>query len=233
MVFVCMGELIVAETVFLSAGVPDPKRGPQFAATSDTVAINAAVSALVHVVLGRRPLVWGGHPAITPMILEVARGLDLDYGEWVTLYQSSFFEDVFPEDNERFNNVVFTEAIQDDREASLFEMRRRMFSDLEFASAVFIGGMDGIVSEFELFKSYQPDASVIPVMSTGGASLIVGKRVGNLDGDLSQNLDYIAVFHRTLNISTHENRYGHPEDQPTDVEDRFWLKGHEDAYLRF
>ena len=212
----------MAEAVFLSAGVPDPRRGPEFAATSDTVAINAAVSALVHVVLGRRPLVWGGHPAITPMILEVARGLDIDYGKWVTLYQTSFFEDVFPEDNERFKNVVFTEAIRNDREASLLEMRRRMFSDREFASAVFIGGMGGIVLEFELFKKFQPHASVIPVMSTGGASLIVGECVGNTDGELSKDLDYIAVFHRNLNISTHEKRYVHPEDQPTDVEDRLW-----------
>ena len=58
----------MADAIFLSAGVPDPKRGPEYAATADTVAICAAVSALVHVALGRRLLVWGGQPAITPMI---------------------------------------------------------------------------------------------------------------------------------------------------------------------
>src|SRR3546814_9504194 len=52
-----MGELTMTEAIFLSAGVPDPKRGPQYAATADTVAITAAVSALVHVTLGRRLLV--------------------------------------------------------------------------------------------------------------------------------------------------------------------------------
>lgn len=212
----------MAEAVFLSAGVPDPKRGPEFAATSDTVAINAAVSALVHVVLGRRPLVWGGHPAITPMILEVAKGLEIDYGRWVTLYQTNFFKDVFPEDNEQFKNVVFTAAVQGDQEASLLKMRKRMFSDRVFAPAVFIGGMDGIVSEFELFKNYQPDASVIPVLSTGGASLIVGEQVGDLSEDLSDDLDYVAVFHRHLKISARENRYVQPDDQPTDLEDRYW-----------
>src|SRR4051812_24128787 len=48
----------MTDTVFLSASVPDPKRGPEYAATADTVAITAAVSALVHVSLGRRLIVW-------------------------------------------------------------------------------------------------------------------------------------------------------------------------------
>lgn len=60
------------DAIFLSAGVPDPRRGPEYAATADTVAITAAVSALVYVTLGRRPLIWGGHPAITPMIWVIA-----------------------------------------------------------------------------------------------------------------------------------------------------------------
>jgi hypothetical protein len=37
----------MTESIFLSAGVPDPKRGPECAATADTVAITAAVSALL------------------------------------------------------------------------------------------------------------------------------------------------------------------------------------------
>ncbi|MEY8099924.1 hypothetical protein AB9F29_21480, partial [Falsihalocynthiibacter sp. S25ZX9] len=63
----------MSASIFLSAGGPDTKRGPEHAATADTVAINAAISALVHVTLGRRPLVGSGYPAITPMVLEVAK----------------------------------------------------------------------------------------------------------------------------------------------------------------
>jgi hypothetical protein len=37
--------MIMAEAIFLSAGVPDPKRGAEYAQTADTVAIQAAVSA--------------------------------------------------------------------------------------------------------------------------------------------------------------------------------------------
>ena len=54
----------MTDAIFLSAGVPDPKRGPDYAKTADTVAITAAVSALVHVTLGRRLLVWGANPRL-------------------------------------------------------------------------------------------------------------------------------------------------------------------------
>src|SRR4029077_18319102 len=119
----------MTEAIFLSASVPDPKRGQEFAKTADTVAIQAAVSALVYVTLGRRMLVWGGHPAITPMIWAVAESMRINYGEWVKLYQSRYFADEFPEDNRRFKNVTFTEAVEADRAASLRLMREQMFKE--------------------------------------------------------------------------------------------------------
>lgn len=222
MVTVWLGGVILSNAIFLSAGVPDPKRGPEYAATADTVAINAAVSALVHVTLGRRPLVWGGHPAITPMVLEVAKSLDVDYGKWVTLYQTNFFDDEYPEDNEQFKNVVFTDRVEDDLGASLLEMRRRMFSEHEFSGAVFIGGMGGILEEFDLFNQFQPKASLIPVMSTGGAAQLLSGKFDSTSDDLSTDLDYVALFHRHLDISTREMRFGTPEKQPSKLEDRFW-----------
>jgi hypothetical protein len=73
--------------IFLSAGVSDPKRGPELAQTADTVAITVAVSSLIHVTLGRRPLVWGGHLEITPMIWVAAEEIGIDYCQLVRLYQ--------------------------------------------------------------------------------------------------------------------------------------------------
>ena len=212
----------MVDAIFLSAGVPDPKRGPGYAATADTVAIGAAVSALVHVTLGRRLLVWGGQPAITPMIWVVAQDVGVDYGRWVRLYQSRHFEDEFPEDNERFQNVTYTDDIDRDRERSLLAMRERMFSEHAFKAAVFIGGMGGIVHEYELFRRLQPDAAVIPVSSTGGATLEVARRAGALHADLFDELDYVALFHRHLSISVKEERFRSPQDQPAAVEQRFW-----------
>lgn len=212
----------MADAIFLSAGVPDPRRGPEYAATADSVAINAAVSALVHVTLGRRLLVWGGQPAITPMIWVVAQDIGVDYGRWVRLYQSQHFKDEFPEDNERFQNVTYTDDVDQDREKSLLLMRERMFSEHVFKAGIFIGGMSGIVQEYELFRRLQPKAAVVPIVSTGGATLEVASQVGGLSPDLAEDLDYVALFHRHLGISVREERFMSPDDQPSALEERFW-----------
>jgi hypothetical protein len=212
----------MGEGIFLSASVPDERRAPEYAATSDSIAITAAVAALVHVVLGRRLLVWGGHPAITPMIWTVAEDFRVDYGSWVRLYQSFYFRDEFPEDNERFKNVTFTDVIDKDRAKSLRHMRERMFSEHAFQAAVFIGGMSGIVEEFKLFTAAHPRATVLPILSTGGAVLVLAERLQNVDPELSENLDYIDLLHKRLGISPREERFVTPAEQPARVEDRYW-----------
>ena len=212
----------MTDAIFLSAGVPDPKRGPQYAKTADTVAITAAVAALVHVTIGRRLLVWGGQPAITPMIWVVADALGVDYGSWVRLYQSKHFQDEYPDDNQRFQNVTYTDEVESDRDKSLRLMRERMFSDFNFTAAVFIGGMGGIVQEFDLLQQLQPKALMLPVLSTGGAVCDIEKRMDNVPSDLRDELDYVALFHRHLGVSVKENRYRLPADQPRTVADRLW-----------
>jgi hypothetical protein len=217
-----MGGEDVTEAIFLSAGVPDPKRAPAYAETADSVAITAAVTALVYVTLGRRLLIWGGHPAITPMIWAVAESMGVDYGQWVRLYQSNWFEDQFPEDNERFRNVTFTDVVDGDQVKSLRHMRERMFKEQQFEAAVFIGGMAGIVEEFDLFTQLQPKANAVPVVSTGGAVLDLTKRVKSLPDDLRSDFDYISLFHRHLHIAPQEMRYSQPAEQPSKVADRMW-----------
>ncbi|MEH6836655.1 MULTISPECIES: hypothetical protein [Falsihalocynthiibacter] len=194
----------MSASIFLSAGVPDPKRGPEHAATADTVAINAAISALVHVTLGRRPFVGSGHPAITPMVLEVAKSPDVDYGKWVMRDQLGFFNDEYLEENELFKIVVYTDGVDRNLGASLLGMRRRMFSEHEFSDAVFLGGMGGILEEFDLFKELQPRASLVPVISTGGAAKLLADQLSNVSKDLFTGLDYVALLHRHLDISTRE-----------------------------
>jgi hypothetical protein len=205
--------------IFLSASVPDPNRAPRYSKSADSVAIASAVGALVHVVLGRRRLVWGGHPAITPMVYAVAEGLGLNYSQWVTLYQSAIFEDRYPEDNEKFKNVIYTPATAD-RDSSLRLMRRQMFTDHAYGPGVFIGGMEGIVEEFHLFREMQPNARLVPVVSTGGAVLDVASELPNLSPELVSDLDYVSLLHRQLGIPTGERRYTSPENQPRELNDR-------------
>lgn len=63
-----MAERPVLAPVFLSASIPDPARDKRYFGTGDTIAIRDAVIALVSVVLPRTKLVFGGHPAITPLV---------------------------------------------------------------------------------------------------------------------------------------------------------------------
>lgn len=204
--------------VFLSAGVPDARREREYAQTADVVAIGALVNALVHVVLGRRLLVWGGHPAITPMVLVTADDIGVDYGSWVKLYQSSIFKESFPEENARFQNVTYTQARSNEVD-SLQHMRERMFTEQPFSAAVFAGGMTGVLSEADLFRTHQPHAAVLSIASTGGAALVLADNL-KADRDLYVDLDYVGLLHRRLGVDPRERRYPSPADQPRDPGDR-------------
>lgn len=218
-----MGGINLSDSIFLSASVPDPKRAPEFANSSNSVAITSAVRALIHVTLGRRVLVWGGHPAITPMIKVVAQEMGIDYGKWVKLYQSKYFEDQFPEDNQAFKNIIYTENIENDPEKSLLHMRERMFEENTFKAAVFIGGMGGIIEELKLFQKHQPEKDIIPVISTGGAAIKVAELTNKQsDNELCNELDYVRLFHTRLSVSTKEERFTNPDEQPEKVDDRYW-----------
>lgn len=213
-----MGFLNPTEAIFLSAGVPDPA-APHFIAEGDTAAISSAIAALLYVTLGRRKLVWGGHPAITPMVWSFAEAMDVDYGAWVSLYQSGIFKDEFPAETAKFQNVTITRRVKKDPVASLRLMRQQMINDTNYYAAVFIGGMQGIIDEYELLKASPKEIRFIPIVSTGGAAKVVGDRESS-DPILANELDYIGLLHTQLNISPNEKRFATPEDQPADPEAR-------------
>jgi hypothetical protein len=219
-----MGQLKAESAVFLSAGVPDPA-APHFLGEGDSVAISAAVAALLEVTLGRRKLVWGGHPAITPMVWAFAESMGVDYSEWVLLYQSLRFEDEFPEETALFHNVVFTERIGDDISENLALMRSRMIEENQFDAAVFIGGMQGVLDEYRLFLELAPNAGIIPVASTGGAARVLNEMLGD-DPLLAANLNYVQLLYERLGIDPNERRYPTPASQPTDLADRIEIPGH-------
>ena len=214
-----MGQSVNSNgAIFLSAGVPDPA-APHFMKAADSAAISAVVSALVYVALGRRQLIWGGHPAITPMIWAFAEGMGVNYGAWVKLYQSGFFVDEFPEETAKFDNLVITPKVDNDVVASLSLMREAMIEHSQFGAAVFVGGMEGIMTEFELFKKLAPDSAILPIMTAGGAAEILGERIG-ADEEFAKERDYIALLHDKLGIDPNEQRYASPAEQPPNVADR-------------
>ena len=161
------------KNIFLSASIPLPERDAKYIDTADIIAIRDAVIALSTVVLPNHRIIWGGHPSITPLIYYVMEKLDLNIQEHVTIYQSRLFEKFFPDDNNKFKNIVLTDVVENDRDKSLFHMRERMLSESEFSAAVFIGGMEGIEIEYQMFRSKYPNALMLPIASTGAATKIV------------------------------------------------------------
>jgi len=124
------------KNVFLSASIPLPERNPKYYETADVIAIRDAVFAWAMTVLPKHKLIWGGHPSITPIIYYVMQRLDLNIQEHVTLYQSRFFEHLFPEDNNKFENVILTENTRE-IESSKLLMRKQMFTEYQFSAAIF------------------------------------------------------------------------------------------------
>jgi hypothetical protein len=169
------------KNIFLSASIPLPERDSKYIDTADIIAIRDAVIALTTVVLPHHRLVWGGHPSITPLVYYVMKKLNLNIQEHVTIYQSKFFEKYFPKDNNKFNNVILTDVIDNDRDKSLLHMRERMLDEFEFSAAVFIGGMEGIEGdkekgiegEYKMFIDRHPQALILPIASTGAATKII------------------------------------------------------------
>jgi hypothetical protein len=188
--------------IFLSASIPVQGRG-NFLASADPFLIQFAVRELMTVCLGRRRVVWGGHPAITPMIWAVCESLDVNYASAVRLYQSRFFEEWFPEENKRFRNVRFVPAVPNDRVASLEAMRHAMLAE-PFDAAVFIGGMEGIFDEHRIFKELHPKAKVLAVSAPGGAAMQLAKKLRQKN----DGIDFARIFHKKLSITSTESRHG-------------------------
>lgn len=163
--------------------------------TSDPFLIQCAVRELVISVIRQHKIVWGGHPAITPMIWSICEDLDVDYSKSVALYQSKFFEGRFPVENARFDNVTLTDMVPGDLQASLLLMREQMLSRSDLVAAVFIGGMDGVEVEYDMFVRLHPQSKVLPVPAPGGAALDLAMRLGHFSESELHDIDFARLFH--------------------------------------
>lgn len=186
--------------IFLSASVPDPQRDPRYHMTADRVAIRDAVRALVTVALPHTQLVWGGHPAITPLVRVIAEGMGVVGADRVRLFQSNYFRGKMPKDNAAFETVIKTRTVRSDRAASLEHMRREMLASEKFYAGVFIGGMEGVEDEFAMFRDMHPSAIALPVASTGAAALMIFQRDTQFPKELKTDLAYPSLFRRLLSI---------------------------------
>lgn len=187
-------------TVFLSAGVPlpPPSRSEKYFATADVVAIRDSIRALVTAVLPEGRLVFGGHPAITPMVRLLIRDRKLSVREHLVLFQSRFFQPVFPSDVQEFENVVLVDAVGESRDASLMRMREVMIRSENFGVGIFVGGMEGVEEEYAMFRRFHPNAAAYPIASTGAAARIIFDRYAKGQTELLGDLRYLSLFRRLL-----------------------------------
>ena len=187
------------KNIFLSASIPLPERDEKYIGTADIIAIRDAVIALTTVVLPHHKLIWGGHPSITPLIYYVMERLNLNIQEHVTLYQSRFFEKYFPEDNNKFENVILTDNINDDKAQSLLYMRNKMLDESEFSAGIFIGGMEGVEEEYDMLIKKHPKALALPIASTGAAAKkIYDERFTDKNERLVKDYAYMSLFQKYL-----------------------------------
>ena len=188
--------------IFLSASVPTPTRNRQFMDSVDRIAIRDAIRALVTVIGPATKLVFGGHPAITPMIRRQLHDKGADVRDRFTVFQSAYFEREFVSDLRAFQSVVVTPAVDNDAASSLKAMRTAMLASERFDAAVFIGGMDGLYEEHQMFLKSFPRSTVLAIASTGAAAKTIFERSSNPNRDLLTDRHYLSLFRRYLPQNT-------------------------------
>jgi hypothetical protein len=187
-------------SVFLSASIPLPDRDARYWQTADVIAIRDSIRALVSVVVPTGQIVFGGHPAITPLIRLLVRGMAVDVRPHVILYLSRLFEQRFPPEVAEFEDVRLVDAVAGDEAASLKEMRRTMIGNHEFDAGIFLGGMEGVEREYEMFRMIHPDKPAFPIASTGAAARLLFNEYARDQVELMSDLRYLSLFRRLLNF---------------------------------
>jgi hypothetical protein len=185
------------EPIFLSASIPT--RDP-YVHDADPIAIREAVLALVAVTVRERRLVFGGHPAISPLVEHAARSLNAV--DNVDIFQSEWYRNAIPPEARAFRNLHWTPS-GSTQASSLDIMRQQMIGSQPFCAAVFIGGMEGILDECRIFKMLHPGAQLFPIASTKGACFRLweageGPQEPGTRDALLRNKKYRALFRHIL-----------------------------------
>lgn len=193
--------------IFLSASVPSSAAAERYRRVENAhLEIEEAVVSLARAVFTERgTLVFGGHPAISPLVAMVA-------GEYITpryvegqgeevetpiqIYQSRAFQGYLPDetlmmfragyatlhwteavDGERFDPVTSRERPFSPR--SLQYMRERMVRETAPIAMVCIGGMEGVEREVEIFREIRRGAPIYVFGETGGAAALLAREHRN------------------------------------------------------
>jgi hypothetical protein len=130
----------------------------------------AATAAIEATLRSGATLVFGGHPTISPLVLQVAHLLGA--GDRVRIYQSEYYADEITEEVRALSESegavsVFTPAA-DSKKESLEIMRRSMVA--EVGVGFFVGGMSGIREEMDLLRESSPNSRCFAFTTPGGVA---------------------------------------------------------------
>jgi hypothetical protein len=186
------------KNIFLSASVPAPQRAERYRRVEDAhFEIEQAVISLARAVFseGGR-LVFGGHPAISPLVAMVAgeyrepryaeSGVERPIAS-IEVFQSRAFEGFLPSETQMmyklgYATIIWVDAVDGEtydpkreyREPpcplSVNAMRHAMIERTMPEAMVCIGGMDGVEKEFEIFRELRRNAPIYVLEKTGGAA---------------------------------------------------------------
>ncbi len=208
------------KTIFLSASVPAPKRADRYQRVEDAhFEIEQAVISLARAVFSEGgKLVFGGHPAISPLVAMVAGEYRnphyVESGEEkisapIRIFQSRAFEGFLPSETLLmyqlgYATITWIEAADGEKfdpkieyeeppcPNSLRAMRWSMIEMMQPEAMVCIGGMEGVERETEIFRQLRSDAPIYVLERTGGASLLLAKRrndVRVIDSEIIKRID--------------------------------------------
>lgn len=188
-------ELFANKAIVLAASVPY-RRAPKhltsheqqenefYIRTSRPERIRAAIAEVCRATFSRGlNLIFGGHPAISPMVLHAAHRFARTEQETkrVIVFQSQHFLNRIPHDTLELGEwelgeLLWTQARPGESEreaeaASLSWMRTCMMKSPGLLAAICIGGMEGVVQEAHLFREHYGGRPVIAIGSTGSAAL--------------------------------------------------------------
>jgi hypothetical protein len=218
--------------VFLSASEPYEGRPREFRDSQNLVNIRAAVRAICAHVLRQGPLVFGGHPAITPLARGIADRIRNDTqrkdpkaaAPRLLMFQSRLYVskespdvaliDAHDADGRiaskvgwrnmsllrmRYEMLGYKNAapLQPKLKSFQFELgerRRKQLGTTDFRAAFFVGGMEGVISEFHIFRSFHPQTPAYPLASTGAAARVLLDGAGISNANLKTALEKDTAY---------------------------------------
>lgn len=186
--------------IFLSASIPDLVTAEKFSDTINLPASRLAIKAFSQVCaeLGMS-FYCGGHPGISPLIYEACKDVNPDFD--YAIYQSDFFRSADRLRMKFDDKVQWIDRIRGDKEENVLNLRKKMFElnpDTEYA--VFIGGKAGVIEEAEMLIRLFHNIKLIPLATTGGASLEIFHKYCNNDAALANSFAFSSILVNYLGL---------------------------------